>query len=517
MNTNTSTHWLRRVAFGALLLGVGAGAGYWWAAQRAHAPHQESPAPSGETPARSTSAERKVLYWYDPMFPTQKFDKPGKSPFMDMELVPKYADADAESGAVSIDPTVVQNLGVRLATVRRAASGSTIEAWAVAAFNDRDVSILQTRTSGFVERVTPLAPGDVVRAGTTIAELLVPEWAALQHEFLALRSLPDAGLADAARERLRLAGMPESLIAEIDATGRPRTRITITAPTGGVIQELGVRTGMTLMSGQTLARINGLGTIWLDVAVPESEAAGVRTGQPAQARFVAYPGEVFRGRITTVLPTLDEATRTMRVRVELPNPNARLRPGQSAQVSLRSADGGPALRVPTEAVIRTGRRALVLVAEDRGRFRPVEVTLGREVGDETIVLSGLAEGQQVVASGQFLIDSEANLRGLGPGAAVGASTSGSGPSATAADRQATLAREPLHEADATVREIGAKAATLAHGPMRTLGMPAMTMEFPLARPELAKGLKPGDRVRFAVRQTDDGLVVERIERSGSQP
>ncbi|MEW6591598.1 MAG: copper-binding protein, partial [Pseudomonadota bacterium] len=230
-----------------------------------------------------------------------------------------------------------------------------------------------------------------------------------------------------------------------------------------------------------------------------AQADTVRTGQTAEARFAALPGETIAGRVVAILPGVDPAARALTVRVELPNRGGRIRPGLSAEVQI-AGTATQALTVPTEAVIRGGRRALVIVAQDQGRYRPVEVTLGRQTEDRTEVLAGLAEGQQVVASGQFLIDSEASLQGVLDrlAAAPGSGT----PAAT------------LHEADAVIEDIDGGEATLAHGPFKSLSMPGMTMVFPLARPELAQGLKAGDRVRVGVRETDDGLLVEKLDRIG---
>ena len=475
------------------LLAVGVAAGLWWERNRV-------PGGGMEMPAESSKDGRTVLYWYDPIVPSQRFDKPGKSPFMDMELVPKYADEGGDASTVSINPGVSQNLGVRLATVTRAPLDSSVTATGIVDFNERDVAIVQARAGGFVERVARLAPNDVIGSGAFIAELLVPEWAALQEEYLALKALGDASLEEAARARMRLGGMPESLIREVAASGKIRNRIAITAPRGGVIQSLDVRSGMTLMAGQTLARINGIGTVWLDVAVPESQAGAVRVGQSAEAAFAAFPGKPVQGRVTALLPALSDAARALRVRVELPNKDGRLRPGLSAQVSLTGSGGESALRVPTEAVIRTGRRALVIVAEAEGRYRPVEVILGPESGNDTVILSGLDEGQAIVASGQFLIDSEASLQGI---VARGSDSTAAMPAPVA-----------LHEADAVIDEVSGAYVTLSHGPFKTLSMPGMTMEFPLARPELAKGLKAGDRVRVGARETDDGLVIEKLDKTG---
>lgn len=477
------------VKLAALLLTVAAlsaAGGYWWASRDA-------------APAEPPETGRKVLYWYDPMVPQQRFDKPGKSPFMDMQLVPKYAD-EGDDATVRIDPALAQNLGVRLATVTRAPLANVIEAVGVLSFNERDVALIQARTDGFVERVYARAPGDIVRAGSPLADLLVPAWAAAQTEFLALRASGDAALRAAARERLKLTGMPRSLIERVERTGRPHAVLTVATPIGGVIQQLEVRAGMSVAAGQTLARINGLNTVWLDVAVPEAQAGMVRAGQSALASFAAFPGEAVGGRVAAILPETNPATRTLRVRVELPNRDLRLKPGMTAQVRLESDGSQSALRVPTEAVIRTGKRALVMVAEDGGRYRPVEVSLGHEVGGDTVILAGLEEGQRIVVSGQFLIDSEASLRGV-----------------TARPTRPAASGPVLHEAQGRIEKLSASAATLSHGPFDTLNMPAMTMTFSLARPELAQGLEAGDRVRFAVRETGQGLVIERIDKIADQP
>lgn len=487
---------------GALLAGLsvalGVAGGYWFAQQRMEG------VPSTTTePDATAQDQRQALYWYDPMYPQQRFDKPGKSPFMDMQLVPQYADTAADSAVVSIDSSVTQNLGLRLATVSHGALSSSLEVVGVLAFNERDIAIVQARSAGFVERVYARAPGDVLKANAALADLLIPEWAAAQEEFLALRRTGDPELLAAARYRLRLTGMPAGLIAQVERSGKAQPILTLASPIDGVLQALDVRAGMTVAAGDTLARINGLNSVWLAIAVPEAEAGAIAVGHVVEARLPAFPGEVLKGTVSTILPETNPDSRTVRVRVELPNPDGRLRPGLTAQVRLNRSAEQSLLWVPSEAVIRTGRRALVMLAEGAGRYRPVEVQLGRENEGQTVVLKGLEEGQQVVASGQFLLDSEASLKGI-----VASTTPISEP-ATAAPA--------LHEAEGKIVEIDDKGLTLAHGPFRTLGMPGMTMSFPLADPALMQGFKVGDKVRVAVRQTDDGLLVERLEKLGGRP
>lgn len=364
--------------------------------------------------ARPDKEERKVLYWYDPMHPQQQFDQPGKSPFMDMQLVPKYADADDDVSSVKIDPQQTQNIAVRFTTVKRGMYAGEIQAAGTLNYNDRNVAEVQTRTSGFVERVYSRAPEDVITAGAPLADILVPYWAAAQIEFLTLLKTGEITLIDAARERMKLLGMSASLIKRVEDNGKVQAIITITSPISGVIRSLDVRTGMTVNMGQTLARINGLETVWLDVAVPTARSASVNIGDQVEAKFSAYSGEITTGKVIALLPEIDPGSRTLVVRIELDNSDGRLRPGMYADVALREAGQQPVLMVASEAVIRTGRRSLVMLAEDDGRYRPVEVVTGPEFNDMTVIISGLEEGQRIVASGQFLIDSEASLRGILP-------------------------------------------------------------------------------------------------------
>ena len=386
----------------AIAMALSVGGGYWLA--------QGTPAAQNQ----NTPAERKALYWYDPMFPQQKFDQPGKSPFMDMQLVPQYAGDKGDQASISIDPGMTQNLGLRVATVTRGVFESSIDASGVLAFNERDVAVIQARSPGFVERVYARAPGDVLAPNAPLADLLVPGWAAAQTEFLALKRIGDGQLLAAARQRLRLTGMPASLIAKVERDARVYPTFTLTSPIGGVLQDLNIRAGMTVAAGETLARVNGLGTVWLAVAVPEAQAGAITEGQAVEARLPAFPGTLLTGTVSAILPETRADSRTLSVRVELPNPDGRLRPGLSAQVRLNHASAQPLLWVPSEALIRTGRRTLVMLAEDGGHYRPVEVQTGQENTARTVIVQGLQEGQKVVASAQFLLDSEASLKGVMP-------------------------------------------------------------------------------------------------------
>ena len=454
--------------------------------------------PSGPQPP----ASRTVLYWYDPMVPTQHFDRPGKSPFMDMQLVPRYADEagpDAAPG-VSIGPQTAQSIGMRVTRVRRGSLQTAVSAPGVIDFNQRDVAIVQARTAGFVQRVYGRAPGDVIRAGAPLADILTPEWSGAQSEYLAVRRTGDTNLIAAGRQRLRLLGMSEGVIAAVERIGRPMTVVTVSSPIGGVVRTLSVRAGMSVSAGQTLAEVNGIGMVWMTASVPESLSGQVHVGQAASVTLTAFPGETFRARVSALLPEAVSETRTTSARIELLNSGGRLRPGMFGQVVF-TTDTATALLVPSEAVIRTGRRTLVMLAGPNGTYRPAEVRIGREGAGETEVVAGLSEGEEVVASGQFLIDSEASLAGIT-----------ARPIAGDAAPSPPGQRPPLVRTTGRIEKLTPNSVTLSHAPIPALGWPSMTMSFAVPDPRLVQGLRVGDRVAFAFDQPGGVPTVRQLSR-----
>jgi Cu(I)/Ag(I) efflux system membrane fusion protein len=446
-----------------------------------------------------------VLYWYDPMVPAQRFDQPGKSPFMDMQLVPKCAGGGAAQAGVSIDPSLVQNLGIRTAEAAMGVLETETTVTGTIAYNVREMSVVQPRSGGFVQRTYGLAPDDIVRRGAPLVDLLIPEWGGAQREYLAVAATGDKALTRAARQRLQLLGMPESMISAVVRSGRPRSVITITAPTSGAVTMLAVRPGMSVSSGQTLAEITGLNPIWLEAAVPEIQAGDVRIGQTVRATLTAYPGELFTGRITTILPSAQADSRTLTVRAELPNPNLKLRPGMFASVSL-SPERREAVLIASEAVIRTGKRKLVMLSQGEGGFRPAEIRIGREANGQTEILAGLAPGEKVVVSGQFLLDSEASLGGVDVRPIDQAARAGSGKDGEEAQELQS------YSANGRIEKITARSVTLRHGPVPALDWPAMTMAFAIKAPAQLKGLARGDSVTFSFVQADSGSRIVSIRK-----
>ena len=465
---------LAATGFGAYRLGLQAGAHF--------------------TAAAADKPGRKILYWHDPMVPGHKFDKPGKSPFMDMELVPVYADEGQAQGGVAVDPGVRQNLGIRVAEVRKGILASSLDAVGNVAFNERDLVQLQARSGGYVEKLFVRAPLDPVRKGQPLLQLYVPDWVAVQEEYMAIRRMPagadTAGLLDAALQRMRLAGMTDAQVAQVSARTQVSPRITVTAPADGVVSELAVREGMTVAPGAPLFRINGLRTVWVNAEVPESAAAQVRPGMAVRATSPALPGMAFDGKVEALLPEVSAATRTLKARIELANPGGKLVPGMFATIHMAPAQGRAALLVPAEAVIQTGERTVVITVSGDGRFAPADVVTGAEADGQTEVLKGLEEGQKVVASGQFLIDSEASLRGT---------LQRLGAAAPSAPAQAAT-----HRATGRIERIAGGEVTISHGPVPSLKWPPMTMGFAPPPGGLPHDVQVGDTVAFEFRKGGKG-------------
>ena len=380
-----------------LLLVVGMAIGVWWGTVASTDPDAAS--------TRATD-EREVLYWYDPMVPDQHFDKPGKSPFMDMQLVPKYADEGGEAG-VSIAPGVRQNLGIRTVEAALGSLSGSITVPGTIGWDLRQEHVVSARVDTIVERVFVRAPYERVDSGQSLASVLAPTWSTALAEAQAVRQAESEAarsLGPAARNRVRMLGMPAGART---ANGR----IILTAPVSGVVTEIAARSGATAPAGTLLFRINGTATVWLEAEIPQAGVGDLARGTPVEARVSSLPGRVFEGRVEALLPQVQSGSRTQRARIVLENPSRLLVPGMFAEVTLHPVDGAEHPLVPSEAIIGGGTQARVIVMHADGRFEPVAVQVGRSAGDMTEILAGLEGGEQVVASGQFLIDSEASLSG----------------------------------------------------------------------------------------------------------
>lgn len=442
---------------------------------------------------------KKILFYHDPMVPGKSFDAPGKSPFMNMMLVPKYAGGDTDEGNVSISPRVQQNLGIRMAPVVKGSLARSVSVPGTIAYNERDQVVVQARANGFVERLYVRATLDAVRQGQPLAELYVPEWVAAQEEFLAVRRMQGtdlASLVDGARQRMRQAGMTDVQIRRVEEAGKVEPRMVLASPIAGVITEIAAREGMNLAAGATLFRINGVGTVWANAEVPETQAALVRPGVKVEARSPAIPDATFSGRVQALLPEVNPGTRTIKARIELVNPGGRLSPGMFVNVAFADQATRETLLVPTDAVISTGRRTVVMVAEADGKFRPVDVELGAEANGQSEIKRGLQPGQQIVVSGQFLLDSEASLSGM---------------QSRMDSSMPPVAAPVTHKGTAKVESLESDGVTLSHGPIPSLQWGDMTMTFKKPATGAMPNIKPGDRVEFEFSMDKEGPRLTTIK------
>jgi Cu(I)/Ag(I) efflux system membrane fusion protein len=354
---------------------------------------------------------------------------------------------------------------------------------------------------GYVAKLYIKAALENVQKGQPIAALVAPAWLAAEQEYLALLDGQSSQLAEirnAARERLRVLGIPEETIAQIERERRTQTTSTLRAPMDGVVSELNVREGAALVAGVPIARINGLSSVWVNAEIPESDVSALSSGAEVTASTTAWPGEQFKGHVLGILPQVNEQTRTLAVRISVENPERKLSPGMFATLTFENASTSPELWVPTEALIRTGKRNVVIVARDDGGFAPVNVELGHEREGFTAITSGLEDGQSVVLSGQFLIDSEASLR-----SALTRLTDS--PESAAAESQ-------TYVGVGKVEAISDQEITISHQPIPALQWPAMTMGFGVSSPQLAQGVNVGDQVQFTFARIDDGqFVIHAIE------
>lgn len=387
---------------------------------------EEAPAPA--------AGQKKILYWYDPMKPEVHFDHPGKSPFMDMQLEPKYAEEATAAGAAAPPPgySIVkiplerrQQIGVTTAKVEKRTIGRAIETNGVVAEDEGRLKAVNAKFAGYIEKLYVDRTGQSIRRGQPLLTVYSPDLVATERELLLAlentrrlssgspQATSDASsLLSATRQRLRLWDIPDSEIERIEKSGEVSKTLTLSSPVSGVVLKKDAVAGLAIMPGMPLYTIADLSTVWVLADVYQSEMAMTAPGNAAVVSASFLPGETFRGRVDFIYPTLTEETRTIKVRVVIPNPKGTLKPGMFVRVSL-SGKAREALAIPRSALIDTGERQIAFVEQSAGVYAPREMKTGVQGKNFIEVLSGLQEGEIVVTSANFLIDSESRIGAIG--------------------------------------------------------------------------------------------------------
>lgn len=509
-----------QLTLAAAAVALALGAGYWAGSRNVGDAHPAASAtapaasPSGVSSApASANGERKPLYYRNPMGLPDTSPVPKKDS-MGMDYIPVYADdRPDDSGAVVVSAARVQTLGVKTALAEEGVVDAAVRAVGRVEIDERAVVQVAPRFEGWIERLHVNAVGDPVRRGQPLFTVYSPELQSAGEELrIAERLQRDAAATDpaAAESARRLAEATRARLRNMEVAGQAGQRQTFASPANGVVLEKNAVQGARFMPGEAIYRIADLSTVWVIADIFEQDLARVRVGQTATVTIPAFPGQPFEAKVGYLYPTLDTATRSTRVRLELANRDGQLRPGMFAQVELAAGSSVPRVTVPASAVIDDGVRQVVLLALDEGRFRPQPVKLGARGRDRVEVREGIRAGDRVVVSASFLIDSESQLKAALSNLTE-AEPSSAGPSASATSAQ-------THRADGTVDAIDAAAnsVTITHGEVASLNWPAMTMDFALADPKLLKGIAPGLPVRFDFAERAPGeYVILHLERSSA--
>jgi membrane fusion protein, copper/silver efflux system len=371
-----------------------------------------------------SSGQRKIAYYKDPMHPWYTSDKPGKAPDCGMDLVPVYED-DKNAQGIHIDPATVQNIGVKTEPVARRKLTKIIRTSGIVEFDETKLYNINTKFMGWVEKLHIDYTGKIVKKGDPLLDIYSPDLVSTQEEYLqALRyrermqkSELDVArreadeLVQSSRRRLEYWDITDKEIVSLEKRGTPMRALTIYSPATGIVTDKMVVDGQQVMAGMTLYKIADLSTVWVTADIYQFELDWIRIGQQADLEISYLPGKPIQGTVTYIYPYLDTASRTTKVRIEVRNtPDFALKPGMFATVKIASLISIDDIAVPEQAVLRSGERDVVIVSLGSGYFDPRDVKLGATADGYIQILGGVREGENIVTSAQFLIDSESNLK-----------------------------------------------------------------------------------------------------------
>ncbi|HEY9051935.1 MAG TPA: efflux RND transporter periplasmic adaptor subunit [Gammaproteobacteria bacterium] len=351
-----------------------------------------------------------------PMHPQIVRDEPGSCPICGMDLVPVKQDGsqnqgDGEMGPeVRISPAVINNMGVRTAVIERGRLWRRIETVAYVDYDESKVSHVHLRTDGWIEQLAVRSEGERIKKGDRLFNVYSPTLVNAMEEYLQALNSNNRRLQDASRDRLVSLGVSSSQISNLEKNRKVPQTVPLYSQTDGVVSKLNVREGMFVKPDTEILRMADLSTVWILADVFEHQVEWVSLDQSADVTLSYMPGRQWEGKVEYIYPSLDPVTRTLKVRLRFDNPDEVLKPNMYAHVSIYGGAKNNILTMPREALIRTGQEQRVILDLGEGRFAPKKVTSGTESGDWVEIVSGLEEGDKVVVSGQFLIDSEASLK-----------------------------------------------------------------------------------------------------------
>ncbi|MCA0759602.1 efflux RND transporter periplasmic adaptor subunit [Vibrio vulnificus] len=441
--------------------------------------------------ATDSKASNEPLYWVAPMDPNYKRDKPGKSP-MGMDLIPVYADdlagANDKPGTVKIDPSVENNLGVKTAAVELAKLSPRIETVGYIAFDESQLWQTNVRVSGWVEKLYINAVGEQVKKGDVLFTLYSPELVKAQEELLNAKRTGRDGLVKGATERLLSLGVDREQINQVIRRGKASQTIEIKALANGVIASLNIREGGYLSPAQAVISAGPLNEVWVDAEVFERQAHWLTNGSQASMTLDALPGKAWQGEVDYVYPILDPKTRTLRMRLKFANPNGELKPNMFANITLQPVSDSEVLTVPKSSVIRSGGMTRVVLAEGEGKYRSARIETGREADDKVEVLQGLNQGDRIVTSAHFMLDSESSQ-----------SADLSRINGVEAPAETAWAKGEITDLMADHGML-----TINHQPVPEWNWPGMTMNFNAAQGVDLSALQKGQAIEFEMQKTDDG-------------
>ncbi|EJR3609353.1 efflux RND transporter periplasmic adaptor subunit [Vibrio vulnificus] len=441
--------------------------------------------------ATDNKASHEPLYWVAPMDPNYKRDKPGKSP-MGMDLIPVYADdlagANDKPGTVKIDPSVENNLGVKTAAVELAKLSPRIETVGYIAFDESKLWQTNVRVSGWVEKLYINAVGEQVKKGDVLFTLYSPELVKAQEELLNAKRTGRDGLVKGATERLLSLGVDREQINQVIRRGKASQTIEIKALANGVIASLNIREGGYLSPAQAVISAGPLNEVWVDAEVFERQAHWLTNGSQASMTLDALPGKAWQGEVDYVYPILDPKTRTLRMRLKFANPNGELKPNMFANITLQPVSDSEVLTVPKSSVIRSGGMTRVVLAEGEGKYRSARIETGREADDKVEVLQGLNQGDRIVTSAHFMLDSESSQ-----------SADLSRINGVEAPAETAWAKGEITDLMADHGML-----TINHQPVPEWNWPGMTMNFNAAQGVDLSALQKGQAIEFEMQKTDDG-------------